>query len=75
MRLEKELGFYKAKEQKSGQYKIKDTSIAKKNLELPKKKPPDSLMELIEKREILPNRSPRSKKSALAQQPSLAKNG
>ena len=33
MRLEKELGSFKAKKQKSGQHKDKDTSVAKKNLE------------------------------------------
>ncbi len=75
MRLEKELGFFKAKEQKSGQHKGKDTSIAKKNLEQPKKKTPESSTEPIEEREVLPIQSRRNKEFTPAQQPSPAKNG
>lgn len=40
--IKKKLDFFKAKKQKSGQYKGKDMSIAKKNLEQPKKKTPKS---------------------------------
>ena len=74
MRLEKELGFFKAKEQKSGQHKGKDTLIAKKNLEQPKKKTPESSTEPIEEREVLPTQGPKSKESTPARQPSQAKN-
>ena len=75
MRLEKKIGSFKAKEQKSDQHKGKDTPMAKKNLEQPKKNSPENSTEPIEEREVLPTQSPRSRESTPAQQPSPTKNG
>lgn len=75
MRLEKEQGFFKVKKQKSIQHKDKNTLIAKKNLEQPKKKTPESSRECIEERKVLPIQGPKSKEFTPAQQPTLAKNG
>lgn len=70
--LKKELSFFKAKKQKLGQHKGKNTTITKKNLEPPKKKTLESSMEPIEKREYFLLKALRVKRlhlhSNLAQQ-------
>lgn len=51
--LERKLGFFQGKKQKSGQLKGKNTLMAKKNLEQPKKKTWESLIKLIKKKYFL----------------------
>ena len=75
IRLKKEIGLFKAKKQKLGQYRSKDMSAMKENqaqLTRGKWKSQENLAETIEEEEVYPTQSPKNKDATPTPSPQMS---